>query len=406
MALSDTAIYKAKPGTKERKLADGKGLYLLLKPNGSKLWRLKYRFAGKERKLAIGQYPEVGVKDARTKAEEARKLIAAGYDPGVAKKEAALAASISAANTFKAVADEFIQKLEREGRAEATLIKARWLLKLLEPAIGRRPVAEITPHELLAVLKKVERKDLLETGRRLRSFASRVFRYAVATARADRDPAQLLIGALTTPTVTHHAAITDPKRLGELLRAIEGYSGEPTTQIALRLTPHVFQRPGEVRQAEWTEIDFGKAVWTIPAKRMKMRADHHVPLSRQALALLHEIQAITGDRRYVFPSVRSASRPMSENSINAALRRMDFSGKEMTAHGFRTTASSLLNESDKWNPDAIERALAHKDGNVVRGYYNRSPYWDERVRMAQWWSDHLDTLRDGAEIVPLCRRGA
>jgi len=401
MALTDTAIRKAKPASKEWKLADERGLYLLVTPNDSKLWRLKYRFGGKEKKLAIGQYPDTGLKEARAKRDDARRMIDQGIDPGRAKQDARLATRLSAANTFMAVAEEYIERMGQENRAPATVAKVRWLLTLLTPAIGARPVAEVTPHELLAVLKKIERAGKRETANRMRSFASRVFRYAVATARASTDPAQVLIGALVPPQVKHHGAITDPIALGALLRAIEEYGGQPATLFALQLTPHIFQRPGEVRQMQWAEIDFDRALWAIPAERMKQRSAHQVPLSMQALAILSDIQTLTGNGRFVFPSIRSAARPMSENTINGALRRLGYSGDDMTAHGFRSTASSLLNESGKWNPDAIEHALAHREANPVRAAYNRTTYWDERVRMAQWWSDYLDGLRIGGEVVLL-----
>lgn len=408
MALTDTAIKNAKPKAKPYKLADEKGLHLLVHPSGGLLWRMKYRVDGAddqgqpkriEKLLSLGSYPEISLKGARALRDDARKQLADGIDPGQAKKEAKIATMLGAANSFAAVAEEYIARMEQEGRAQATMDKVRWLSTLLISAIGARPVAEVTPHELLAVLKKVEQSGKRETAGRMRSFASRVFRYAVATARASNDPAHMLLGALVAPKVKHHAAITDPKALGELLRAMDSYQGQPATLYALRLTPHIFQRPGEVRQMEWSEIDFDRAVWTIPASRMKMREPHHVPLSEQALAILHDMQVLTGRGTYVFPSIRSASRPMSENTINGALRRLGYSGDEMTAHGFRSTASSLLNESGKWNPDAIERALAHREANQVRAAYHRSIYWPERVEMAQWWSDHLDLLRDGAEVV-------
>jgi integrase len=267
------------------------------------------------------------------------------------------------------------------------------LLKLLGPELGRRPIAEITPQELLHELKKHERRGRLETAKQLRSFASRVFRFGAATARAEIDPALLLLGALTSPPVKHFAAITDPQEFGGLLRAIEGYQGDPSVIYALKLTPHVFQRPGEIRQMEWREVDFDKAVWTIPVAKMKMRQPHTVPLSRQALAILAEMQQLSGSGRFVFPSVRTSARPISDNTVNAALRRMGYSKDQMTAHGFRTSASSMLNESGKWNPDAIERALAHMVAGSVRRIYNQSAYWPERVQMAQWWSDYLDDLR-------------
>jgi len=401
MALTDTTIRLAKAGETDRKLADEKGLYLLVTATGSKLWRLKYRIDGKEEKLSLGSYPEVGLKEARAKRDEARKTAQTGSDPAVAKREARIAKRVACANTFAAIAEEYIVKLEAEGRADVTVGKTRWLLSKLSPSLGLRPIAEITPHELLVVLKTSERAGQRETARRLRSFASRVFRYAVATARATTDPAQPLKGALVSPAAKHHAAITDPTAFGGLLRAIEGYTGQPVTRLALRFTPHVFQRPGEIRQAEWTEIDFDKAVWTIPAERMKQRQPHRVPLSRQALAILRDAQELSGSGRYAFPKLGSALKPMCENAINGALRRLGFGADQMTAHGFRSTASSLLNESGKWSYDAIERALSHADSNQVRAAYHRGAHWQERVEMAQWWSDHLDLLKAPALVIPL-----
>lgn len=393
MPLNDVAIRAAKPGPKPIKLSDERGLFLLIQPSGGKLWRLKYRIAGKEKKLSLGRYPDVPLKDARERGMEARKLIAAGIDPSERKRADRLDATIKAANTFKAVADEYIAKCEQEGRADVTVGKARWLLSLLETALGSRPIDEISPAELLAALKKVEARGHLETARRLRSFASRVFRYAVATARASADPAGALRGALVAPKARHHSAILDADGVGGLLRAIDGYDGQPMTQLALRLAPHVFVRPGELRQAEWAEIDFDANVWKIAASKMKMRQPHSVPLSRQSIGILEAAKALTGRHRYVFASLYPGKRPMSENTINAALRRLGYSGDEMTAHGFRAMASTLLNESGKWNPDAIERALAHKAGDGVRGAYHRGAHWAERVEMAQWWSDYLDSLR-------------
>jgi integrase len=403
MALTDTTIRLAKAESNDRKLADGKGLYLLVTASGSKLWRLKYRINGKEKKLALGSYPEVGLKQARTRRDAARQSAQAGSDPSVIKREARIAKRIAAANTFGGIAEEYVAKLKAEGKAAVTIAKTRWLLTKLSPALGTRPIAEISPHELLAVLKKVERAGQRETARRLRSFSSRVFRYAVATARASVDPAQPLQGALVSPVAKHHAAITDPIAFGKLLRSIEAYSGQPVTKLALRFTPHVYQRPGEVRKAEWSEIDFDKALWTIPAERMKQRQPHRVPLSQQALAILHEAAELTGGARYIFPKLGSRLKPMCENAINGALRRMGYGPADMTAHGFRSTASSLLNESGKWSADAIERALSHADGNQVRAAYHRGAHWPERVEMAQWWSDHLDTLKKGADVLAYSR---
>ncbi len=406
MALTDTAIRLARPSERDRKLTDEKGLYLLVTSAGSKLWRFKFRVNGKEKKLSLGAYPEISLKDARSKRDDARRAVQSGSDPAVAKRKASVARRIASANTFGAIAEEYIDKMEAEGRADVTISKTRWLLLKLAPSLGSRPVAEISPHELLGVLRKSERAGHRETARRLRSFSSRVFRYAVATARAAVDPAQPLQGALVSPAAKHHSAITDPFAFGALLRAIGAYSGQPVSKLALRFTPHVFQRPGEIRQAEWREIDFDKAVWTIPAARMKQRQPHRVPLSRQALAILREAQELSGDGRYIFPKLGSPLKPMSENAINGALRRMGYGSNEMTAHGFRSTASSLLNETGKWNLDAIERALSHADRNQVRAVYHRGTHWPERVEMAQWWSDHIDLLRVGGEIVPFDRKGA
>ncbi len=399
MALTDTAIRMARAGETDRKLADEKGLYLLVTTTGSKLWRLKYRVDGKEKKLALGAYPEISLKDARTARDAARKVTQSGGDPAIVKRETRIAKRIASANTFGVIAEEYITKLEAEKKADVTIGKTRWLLSKLAPALATRPIAEITPHELLAVLRVSEKAGQRETARRLRSFASRIFRYAVATGRATVDPAQPLAGALVSPIAKHHAAITHAVAFGALLRSIEVYGGQPVTKLALRFSAHVFQRPGEIRQAEWGEIDFYGAVWTIPAARMKQRRPHCVPLSQQALAILREAQALSGDGRFVFPKLGSPLKPMCENAINGALRRMGYGAGTMTAHGFRSTASSLLNESGKWNPDAIERSLAHADANQVRAAYHRGSYWQERVEMAQWWSDRLDVLREGGAVV-------
>ena len=270
MALTDTAIRNAKPKAKPYKIADTQGLYLLVNPKGSKLWRVKYRIDGVERKLALGPYPDVTLAEARTARDTARKQLVQSIDPNAAKRQARIEASIRASHSFASVAEELIEKKTREGLAELTLEKMRWFVKLLGPEFGKRSVTEITPQELLHELRKHERRGRLETANLLRSFASRVFRYAVATARAERDPAQLLIGALTSAKVKHFAAITDPVEFGALLRAIDDYQGDPSVMFALKLSPHVFQRPGELRQMEWGEVDFKKAVWTIPVTKMKM----------------------------------------------------------------------------------------------------------------------------------------
>lgn len=405
MALSDAAVRSAKAKENQYKLYDEGGLFLIVKPSGGKLWRLKYRHLGKEQQLSIGVFPAVSLRDARKRRDEARAQIAKGLNPSFEKKRAAAAAMVGAANTFKAVADEYIERREREGLKDVTTTKAKWLLGLLEPGIGSRPIADIEAFELLAVLKKVEQSGRHETAKRLLAFSGRVFRYAVATTRARRNVAADLQGALMSPRVKHHSAIIDPKDVGALLRAIDGFEGQPTTRWALQLAPHVFVRPGELRQAEWSEIDLEAAVWRIPALRMKMNREHVVPLSKQAVAILKAAGEFTGGGKYVFPSIRTPQRPMSENTLNAALRRMGYTSGEMTSHGFRSTASTLLNESGKWSVDAIERALAHGDSDTVRAAYHRGAHWQERVLMAQWWSDYLDRLREGGKVIPLDRAG-
>jgi len=394
MALTDTHIRAAKSREKDWKLADEKGLYLLVTATGSKLWRLKFRHFGKEKKLSLGAYPEVGLKEARRQRDLARASLEGGADPALERKKAKLSARLSAATNFGDVAREYIgSKMAGDGRSPATLTKAKWFLEQLAPAIGAMPITEVDPQMLLAALKRLEAKGRHETAKKCRSFASRVFRYGVATGRCSSDPASLLQGALIAPKARHYAAILEPKKLGELLRAINSFSGSPITKAALEIAPHVFVRPGELRHAEWQEFDFAQATWNLPAAKMKARRAHSVPLSQQVCELLKDQQALTGGGRYVFPSAYGGSRPMSENTLNASFRRMGFDKNEITAHGLRATASTMLNESGLWNPDAIERALAHGESNATRGAYHRGLYWDERVRMAQWWSDYLDSVR-------------
>jgi integrase len=402
--LNDTRIRTTKPRQRPIKLSDSGGLYLLIAPHGSKLWRLAYRFGGKQKTLAIGAYPTVTLKAARDKREEAKRLLANGIDPSTQRR---LDKQIkSTGNTFKAVAEEVLAKQEKEKRADATLTKKRWLLDFAYPALGDRPIAEITALEVLSVLRQVEARGRYETARRLRSTCGMVFRYAVATGRTERDPSADLRGALTSPKVSHRAAIVDPVGIGALLRAIDGYDGLSVTKAALRLAPLVFVRPGELRHAEWAEFDLAAAEWRIPAAKMKMRRAHRVPLSRQALEILRDLQPTTGGGRFLFPSVRSIVRPMSENTLNAALRRLGYGTDEMTAHGFRAMASTRLNEMSGWNPDAIERQLAHQEQDQVRrAYVHLAEYWPERVKMMQAWADYLDELRERGKVLPLVKAG-
>lgn len=407
MALSDISIRNAKPRLKPYKLADSQGLFLLVQPSGGRLWRLKYRIDGREKKLGFGTYPEVSLSDARKRRDEAREQLAAGKDPSREKQRDKVQSRMDAGNTFRAIADEYCAKRRRDGSkgwAPATATRSEYLLSLLNGTVGRLAINEIEPADVLTAIRKIEGKGNLESARRTLQLASAVFRYAVATARLASDPTRDLRGALTAPTVTHYGAITDASRVGELLRAIDGYGGQGFTKLAMQLAPHVFVRPGELRHAEWSEIDLDGALWTIPAGKMKMRKAHHVPLSKQAIALFRDLHSATGPNGYVFPSIRTRTRPMSENTINAGLRRLGYASDEMTAHGFRAMASTLLNESGKFHPDAIERALAHADSDKVRAAYHRGAHWQERVEMAQWWSDYLDTLRKGADILPFSDR--
>jgi integrase len=402
MALTDSAIRALKPRDAAYKVADEKGLYLMVTPAGGKLWKLKFRNgAGIEKKLSLGAYPDLGLKDAREAREQARSALAKGADPAEKKQSDKRAAKINAENTFSAVAKAYIEKNRSDGKADATVIKREWFLGIVERPLGNRPIADIQPYEILDAVRPFEKAKNHEKAHRTLQFIGQVFRFAVANQLAPRDPTRDLRGALVNHKLKHLAAILEPKRVGELLRVIDGYDGQASTLLALKLSPLVFVRPGELRRAEWSEIDLKASVWRIPAAKMKGRVEHVVPLCRQAVQILEQAKIVSGHTRFVFPSIRSPKSPMSENTVNAALRRLGFTGDEMTAHGFRAMASTLLNESGKWSPDAIERALAHKDKDIVRAAYHRGAHWQERVDMAQWWADHLDALRKGAEVVPM-----
>lgn len=397
--LTVVQIRSLRSAAKPYKVSDGGGLFLLVQPSGALLWRFRFVKHGIEKKLSLGSFPDVSLPQARTLRDEARAQLADGFDPAEARRQRRLQEEAAAKTSFRMVAEEYIEKMEREGRAEATLTKARWFLTLLDKDIGKRPIAAITPHELLEALRRVERRGHYETAQRLRSFASRIFRFAFATLRTERNPADILRGALTVPQVKHHAAILEPAKVGELLRAIDGYEGRPENRVALMLAPHVFLRPGELRQAQWSEINFSGKVWRIPAERMKMKQPHTVPLSRQVLTHLKDLRSLDNRSEFLFPALHTTQRSICENTLNTALRRMGYGAEEMTSHGFRAIASTLLNESGLWHPDAIERALAHGDRDRVRAAYHRGAHWDERVRMAQWWSDYLDQLKIGGTVV-------
>jgi len=400
MPLSDTACKNAKPKDgKASKFSDEKGLYLLVAPSGGKWWRLDYRFDGKRKTLSMGTYPETSLKDARRKRDEARELLAQGIDPGEQRK--AVKAAQSGADTFEAVAREWFAKFSPNWTAEhGERIMRRFELNIF-PWLGKRPAREITAPELLACLRRIESRGALDTAHRAHQNCGQVFRYAVATGRAERDPSGDLRGALPPAKDKHHASLTDPKAIGDLLRAIEGYQGAFVTKCAMQLAPLTFVRPGELRAAEWAEIDFDKSEWRIPAEKMKMRRPHIIPLSTQAVEILQELNPLTGRGRYVFPSARTPNgdRCMSENAVLAGLRRMGYTKDEMTGHGFRSMASTLLNEQG-WSGDAIERQLAHVEGNSVRAAYNYAEHLPERRKMMQAWADFLDGLKAGAQVLP------
>lgn len=406
MALTDVAIRALKPQATKQKVSDAEGLQLWVLPTGTKVWRYAYRYGGTQKVLALGQYPLVGLAEARKRRDAAKAQLASGVDPARHKQRQKASKAESEANTFSLVATELLAKKQREGKASATIGKREWLYSLAKDALGNLPVSEITAPEILAVLQTVEKRGHLETARRMRSAIGEVFRFAIATGRATSDPTFALRGALTAPQVKHRSAMTDPKVFGELLRAIEGFQGQPTTQAALKLMAYLFPRPGELRMAEWSEFDLANATWTIPAKRTKMRREHRVPLPRQALTILATIEPLTAYSAFVFPAVSNPKRPMSENTMNAALRRLGFGQDEMSSHGFRATASTLLNESGKFSADAIERALAHQESDAVRRAYARGEHWKERVAMAEWWADHIDALRDGAKVLAFTQANA
>lgn len=390
MPLTDTQIKKLKAGPKAYKVADGGGLYIHVTETGSKLWRLRYRFEGREKLLSLGAYPDVSLARAREKRQDAKTLLADGIDPVAKQKADREERAAKTEHTFSRIGAELIEKLRREGKADITLSKKQWLLDMANSDFGNQPIRDITPSVILATLRKVEDRNHFETAGRLRATIGQVFRYAIATARADNDPTYALRGALIAPTVSHMAAATDRNAFAEIVRAIWSYEGGAvTTRAALKLMALLYTRPGEMRLALWEEFDLEGAVWKLPANRTKMRREHVKPLSGMAVEILRGLRAETGSNYRVFPSLISRDRSISENTMNQALRRMGFTPEEHTSHGFRASASSLLNESGKWDEDAIEAELAHVGSDQVRRAYHRTQYWDERVRMADWWADEV-----------------
>ncbi len=408
MKLTDAVIRQTKPAEKLKKLSDGHGLQLWIFPDGAKRWRLAFRHSGKQMTCALGVYPAVTLQKARAAAAEARETVASGQNPVAARKAERRSLAMAAAVTFEVIAQEYIAKKRKEGKAATTLDKAEYFLANVTPKLGRTPIFDIKPADVIAAVAPIDAKGNHHTALRTMRFVGQVCRFAVATARLSSDPTRDLKGeALTAAKTLSRAALTEPDDVGRLLRAIDAYSsGYEATKIGLQLLARTFVRPGELRLAEWAEFDLAQAVWSVPASRMKMRKEHHIPLSTQVVELLMRLKQLTGGGRLLFSGERSKARPISENTFNQALRRMGFGKDDMTSHGFRSTASSLLNESGLWSADAIERSLAHSDPDAVRGIYNRSPYWAERVRLMQWWSDECDRLACGGEakVVPIKAR--
>lgn len=410
MALTDTFVRQVKHTGKSAgdKHADGGGMYLLVKAVG-RYWRLDYRFAGKRKTLALGTYPEVSLAKARQRRDKARELLADGLDPSVAKRSEKLATAAAAANTFEAVARE-CHAVKRDGWSPR--YAARWLERMekdLFPHVGRMTLPEISAPMLLEVLRRIEKRGANETAHTLRQTAGQVFRYGIQTGRCERNPVADLHGALQPIIVKHMAAVLEPVKAGELLRAIYGYSGQPMTKAALQLSALLFQRPGNIRQMEWAWLDLDAGLLTIPAEAMKRRKHqkingrpHFVPLAPQSVAILHELHPLTGHGRFVFPSLRTGERAMSDNTVNAALRRLGFTSDEMTAHGFRAMARTLMVERlPGIDPEVIEAQLAHGKSGPLGAAYDRAGYMDQRRKMMKEWADYLDRLRIGADVIPL-----
>lgn len=397
MPLSDTAIRNAKLNDKQYKLTDGRGLYLLVNKSG-KYFRWDYRFEGKRKTMALGVYPDVRLKDAREKHEDMRRLLARGIDPLELKKQTKGIEKSKGTGTFEFVAREWFEK----NKSIWTVKHSKTIMSRLEnnifPWLGGTLVSDISAPMLLESLRRIEERGAVETAHRVKQICGQVFRYAIATGRAERDPSADLKGALPPTKAKNMATITDPRRVGELIRAIGSYRGNMITRCALQFAPLTFVRPGELRHAEWCELDLDSALWKIPAQKMKMRSPHVVPLAQQTIDILREIRPLTGEGKYVFPSLRTGSRPMSENTVLAALRRMGYAKEEMTGHGFRGMASTLLHENG-WSTDVIEKQLAHVESNSVKAAYNHAQHLSERVKMMQWWADYLDQLAAVNDVV-------
>jgi integrase len=395
--LTDTEIRQSKPGETDYKLTDGGGLYLLVRPNGARLWRWRFRLHGRERQMALGAYPEVRLRDARDARDAARLLVRQGIDPVAARR------GEQGGDTLRAVAEAWLQRIGPSWTPGTLSRVRRNLIRDVYPYLGSTPIRSIGPAELLPVLERIADRGALDMAHRTRQRLSQMWRWAIVTHRADRDPAGDLRGALRAAPRRSFAAIMDPREIGGLLRAVEGYEGQYVVRMALRIAPYLFVRPTELRAARWSEFDLDRARWVIPSERMKRSRDHIVPLARQPLALLRELHALTGAGGLLFPGVRTAARPISENTLNAALRRLGYDKAQHTMHGWRAVASTLLHEQG-WPPDAIERQLAHAEESRSRAAYHRAEYLEKRTEMMQAWADYLDALRGGADVVTIGRR--
>lgn len=394
MPLTAMTVKQAKGKDKQYKLFDEKGLFLLVNPKGAKYWRLKYRFGGKEKTLALGVYPDVSLEKARKKRQLAREQLADGIDPSVTKRLNKIHQYQEELNGFEAIAREWFETRMSDKSSSHKSRTIRALERDLFPQLGRRPISQITAPELLMALRKIESRGAIETAHRAKQTAGQIFRFAVATGRAERDPSGDLKGALKNPVKTHLAAITEPKEVGKLLVAIEGFQGTPTVKAALRLSPLLFVRPGELRHMEWEEINWDEKRWELPANKMKMNHPHIVPLSNQAVEILKDIGKLTGRGKFVLPSARGASRPLSENGVRTALRTMGYDNDTMTPHGFRAMARTILDEVLNFRVDWIEHQLAHAVRDVNGRAYNRTSHIEHRAKMMQTWADYLDTLRE------------
>lgn len=395
MSLTAIQVKNAKPSDKQQKLADGDGMFLLIHPNGSKYWRLKYYFEGKEKVLALGVYPHTSLLDARAKTADARKRLANNIDPSLLRKTQKLKAIQNAASTFEIVSREWHEKQSVKLVPKNAARNLSILVRNVFPYIGSVPISQVTASQLLEVIQRIEKKGIIESAHRAMQICGQILRYAIATGRAQTDLSLVLKGALTPVKEKHHASITEPKKVADLLNAIDGYEGAFVTKCALKLAPMLFVRPGELRHAEWSEFtkdEEEKAEWRIPASKMKMNEVHIVPLASQAVSILRNLREHTGHGKYLFPGVRTADRPMSENTVNAALRRLGYTKEEMTGHGFRSMASTILHEQ-AWSHDAIERQLAHAERNKISAAYNYAQYLDIRREMMQSWADYLDGLK-------------